>query len=400
MVPAVNVSAEVCKSQEENTLARWLEGKTAKEVYRLQLDELFANQSHFAYTPEDRGKIIEVLEKDFQESNNFFTFCRRIFSKIFSSSKKSQGRAPSLPVEIDRPLRGLPNNGNDCFLNALFQVILTGDPEIQRDLSEQYPEIRDLLQAYREGRPVSTRVLRPLLAKLSERGDVWRRGQHDPHEALARLLGGIGDQETRRITRRDSCRLPFEGYRLIEGGEENEPYERSGFQVYMPAEYLNQARSEKKQLCLKQLLDLSFDSRDEVEMNRMCECSESGAQVSLPVVAERKKMRLSRPLDYWTLQIARFQPEKISDSIDVPERLQIEGRYFSSAEDLEYELEGFIEHIGSSCRSGHYVGYVSRRDQEGRKHYYRCNDSYVEEISQAKFLLCARTAYMLHYRKV
>lgn len=78
---------------------------------------------------------------------------------------------------------------------------------------------------------------------------------------------------------------------------------------------------------------------------------------------------------------------KISTPVNVGTELTIDG--------MKHQLEGFIEHIGNSLTTGHYVVYLKR----GRD-WYRCSDSDVRAISNEDLETKLANGYIYCFRQV
>ncbi|MBS0620958.1 MAG: hypothetical protein JSS61_05830 [Verrucomicrobia bacterium] len=90
------------------------------------------------------------------------------------------------------------------------------------------------------------------------------------------------------------------------------------------------------------------------------------------------------------LRLNRFQMDgsKIGDRVDVPRYLTL------PAHTGRYALDSFIQHLGATSRSGHYIAY---KRVDGR--WYCCNDATVRAVSEADVDQALRTSYIYHYSK-
>lgn len=89
---------------------------------------------------------------------------------------------------------------------------------------------------------------------------------------------------------------------------------------------------------------------------------------------------------------AVVHPMKISDPIQMPEKLILEGRFANSQTDHAYSCDAFILHIGQGASGGHYVTYVKRNNV-----WWLCNDTEVTRVQEDEVRNAMRFAYIFHY---
>ncbi|MBX9744556.1 MAG: ubiquitin carboxyl-terminal hydrolase [Chlamydiales bacterium] len=380
-------SSLVCfANSSELKLCDWIKGKTVSEIYQSQMEYLC--KTYHTHSKQDRAVIAQLLSQDLENgraeneppapSENLLDLLNQgvitasglDFLTLDSSSQEAGPLTFTTQFNTEESsfgVRGLYNSGNDCFLNALFQVILLGDSYVQRVLSERFPLIENLIEAYKENIPLSTRMLRDLLMEIDPRG-TWLEGQHDPQEALAQLLGSFQHVLCNQFVQRAAAQRV-----------EKEPYVGEGIPLSFPL-----APPESGKISFEDLLMIYFEGD--------------------PLDSLRGQVLFDQPLENLVFFIKAFDSRgnKIHTPVEVPEMLDLAPHYFGLKQEakIAYELTDFIEHVGQTPHSGHYIAYVSRRDGQGNKRYFRCNDSVVEEIQQGQFLEKAKISYMHSFRRV
>lgn len=370
----------------ELKLCDWIKDKTVSEIYRSQMEYLC--KSYNTYSKEDRVFIARLLSQDLENggvkkdeppapskdlldlfNQGAITASGLDLLTLESSPQEASPLAFTTQFNAEEAsfgIRGLYNSGNDCFLNALFQVVLLGDSYVQRVLSERFPLIRNLIEAYHENTPLSTRMLRDLLMEIDPQG-TWAVDQHDPQEALAQLLGSFKHMLCNQLVQR-----------AVAERAEKEPYSGEGIPLSFPI-----APQESERIRFENLVTIYFEGD--------------------PLDSLRAQMSLDQPLENLVFFIKLFDSmgNKIHNPVEVPEILDVAPQYLGLKQEanIAYELTGFIEHVGQTPNSGHYIAYVSRRDSQGNKHYFQCNDSVVVEIQQDQFLEKAKVSYMHSFKK-
>ena len=96
------------------------------------------------------------------------------------------------------------------------------------------------------------------------------------------------------------------------------------------------------------------------------------------------------------LPLGRFTDAgaKITADVQGALTLEIDQAYTAGRGTLKYELVAFIEHIGSTAHSGHYVAYI----RDGQQ-WLLYNDSSVTEVTEAKMSAASCRSYLYFYRK-
>ena len=95
------------------------------------------------------------------------------------------------------------------------------------------------------------------------------------------------------------------------------------------------------------------------------------------------------------LPLGRFTDAgaKINDDVQQALTLEIDQAYTAGRGTLKYELVAFIEHIGSTAKSGHYVAYIKDGQQ-----WYLYNDSSVTKVLKETVIAESCQSYIYFYR--
>jgi hypothetical protein len=96
---------------------------------------------------------------------------------------------------------------------------------------------------------------------------------------------------------------------------------------------------------------------------------------------------------YWPQSFPQlpWTARKVETPIEIPEELAIQ----VNGEERRYRLSSFVEHLGTTTRSGHYT---ACRSMDGQKYLF--NDAHVTPVDQAQWNAHLRGAYLLCYLPV
>src|SRR5262249_27193401 len=90
------------------------------------------------------------------------------------------------------------------------------------------------------------------------------------------------------------------------------------------------------------------------------------------------------------------QTMKINDPIAITENFSLSPGFVRSGQGGDYTCDAFIQHIGSTPKGGHYVGYVKKPDNT----WWCCNDSCISSVTPKKALAALQRSYIAHYKKL
>jgi hypothetical protein len=166
---------------------------------------------------------------------------------------------------------------------------------------------------------------------------------------------------------------------------------------------------------LKELLNsFMYQTREDPDYTYKAFNPDLHKVVEYKVMAEKTMLMVDRyhqqlpPLI--PLYIKRFEYEKttgrfskISNPVELPMRYNFMHMFSPGqslkqcfqSEEFEYEMMAFIEHLGASIKSGHFVATVCRKGS-----WFRCDDDCITSLSLEQAERGSSVAYMCFYRRV
>ncbi|MDE3045864.1 MAG: ubiquitin carboxyl-terminal hydrolase [Verrucomicrobiota bacterium] len=314
------------------------------------------------------------------------------------------------------PMRGIHNTCTDCFLITVFQVFIMGDPDIQSHLNRA-PLIDQLIIKYNNNENVSIPSIRNLLELKGEKkkDSSWVLGMHDANEALLALMNVIeftSDSPLRGSLfthRQYHTPLSRDMAQHMSATEQSPTWGN----FYIPFKYDDQdvcpIPTREGKIYFADLLDSYFFRVGDAKKENKKIKNQNGVEETISLA--REVLKLESPLNSLSFALSRFHKGQklmerddagrvIDRQVEVPKILEMGPEKFQNGASARYELHGFIVHLGDGLSSGHYISCVSRLCSDGSRSYFLCNDDRIEPLSEEKFLEWAKSAYILHYRKL
>ncbi|KAL9231194.1 hypothetical protein vseg_006451 [Gypsophila vaccaria] len=304
-------------------------------------------------------------------------------------------------AELCRVGAGLYNLGNTCFLNVVMQCFTHTVPLVQVLLSLKHDAschgngefcVLCAVRCQIEGSiAYSGKIISPsnLVDNLYNISSCFHRyQQEDAHEFLQCLLDKLDSNWSKHESNDSLVKQVFGGrlvsqLRCCKCGYHSDIYEPMN-DLSLEIEDVDDLESAFK----------SFTKVENLEDTTTCDrCKEK--------VQREKQLLLDQAPAVATLHLKRFKSdgvyvEKIDKIVKYPLELDL-APYTKDAtddnEDLNYELYGFVVHVGFSSTSGHYFCYIRASPDE----WYRFDDSKVTKVSEETAL--DQEAYILFYSR-
>lgn len=265
---------------------------------------------------------------------------------------------PGQPIGVRRP-------GNNCWINAFFQLICNVkkyqeaierlDPDVDEAVAPLIAEYNKL-QSERETpstASANTQTIREWLHNSLDRPNFGRsaRTQADSWDFADHFLK-VTDQ-----------RLP--GMRVTEDGEHFEEFYTAGYAFELDPNRMAAGNTMKQHISAN-FFEMFIDDHVEIK-------------------------NLLSPPEHFTVHFLNQKPTPIRLN-DAMELTFTEEEF---GEEATYRCDGFVHHRGTSHSCGHFVAYIFR---EGS--WWLVNDTKVSQVSQDEVMRKLRTAYIVHYEKV
>lgn len=300
---------------------------------------------------------------------------------------------------------GLPNQGNDCFFNALSQVImhspmlnaflldesnlqLNKNKEVDKEAKEFYKFWRDLnLKYHLEGSsPSSKEVAKYSHSNMRKLLGFSSWAQQDSTEALKRMLNYYKPDKI-LIQHTVTDYFDIEKKKKHEKAKDCSQLNPDGTLITSDKVFWVEIPLANEDL--ETILDKTFHHpvNEKMEDKRNFRLGDD----SYYVEEIMRKTELTDLKDEIFIFAKRFQGNKtIKDSTP----LNLNGKNIFTIKEKKYQLSSFVVHIGSAG-GGHYVSYCL---VDGQWIYF--NDSSCTKIDEAAAMEAAKNMYLFNLKRV
>jgi hypothetical protein len=262
---------------------------------------------------------------------------------------------------------GLPNEGNDCWLNASLQLILHAANLENRARQVLLSSFAQMVQQYRTSQHtkeevalrIHTKELRSQLSILTGGAMATGNGQEDAVCVFDHILGGA-----------------FPLHRWVE---------------YLDGVATNHIKGDGViRLLIEHPSSFAFDKAWHQFFDAT---ADNGRRIQLFFQTPPPDLVVQLPRFYQKLNAHRtIEMGKIGEDLNIPERFSMPKEGVLTGESAAYVCDGFIEHIGSSVDEGHYVAYVKKGEQ-----WWLCNDAHIIAVASHAALAAMRRGYLYHF---
>jgi uncharacterized UBP type Zn finger protein len=300
-------------------------------------------------------------------------------------------RKKRLAARLHHPPAGVVNIGNSCYLGSVLQL-LASSARVEAYLEEQTGPVANELREKLAAVNSSKTAVNPSSFIRAICRDGFNSAQQDAHEFLLALLGLLSRTRTEKAAglagllaqhprRPFLSNSPFEGFAINEFVCPSPVHrQQPSYSVeHLQALTVYPDGQDLQALLLKDL----FNPNAVPDYRAACGCG-------FGVVRLRHAVRLPK---VFLVHISMLDSlyRKAGQSSVSPARLPLELNFPPNGQ--LYSLTGFIEHIGSSGLSGHYV--TIRRSGSV---WWCCDDQHVSELTFAQ--VASRLPYILLYESV
>ncbi len=292
---------------------------------------------------------------------------------------------PQVTLPLQQPPRAsyegvvpLENFGNDCFMNATFQVIMHDEAlrealvEIfKQNTSPTQAQFLEYVEAYKNGDSnISTYRLRSFMDPRNQ------YGQQDANEFLLRLTNQLDPKAYPHLF--TLCTTEYQCVRQAPSTDNEAP------KTYMSQVSENEfliplqlPRSSNK-INGQHLIDTALSENDHE--------GESFKEYDTTYKPTKARLKIEGTPNRLAFQLKRFTGTgKIQNTVDMPECLQINDEY--------YQLKSIIVHSGTTKSSGHYYSVINKESG-----WVKANDSSItpiQDISHER-----QNGYLYFYEKL
>lgn len=261
---------------------------------------------------------------------------------------------------------GLVNGGSDCWLNSSLQLMVNSPAYHQR--MRQIPQLADFLDTYQANRTNYQKVATNI-------------GTHEIRQFLSRETGGQIRDSYDQEDAAQFFEYLFQGPNAVHQLDQQID---GGAPALRRESLLQIDLGENPRPNFQQLFNSYFDHT--TDRGQRMQLHFQRAPSDLLVQAKRFYQYMDTS--------GALQQGKITDTIDVPERLSLPNRFVRSGEAPEYTCDGFTVHSGSSPDGGHYTCYLKRQNT-----WWYCSDTNVFEVTTHQAHNAMKHGYIFHYAK-
>jgi len=313
--------------------------------------------------------------------------------------------------------RGLPNLGNTCYLTSTLQALsatvpsrryyTSGNYNADKQLTLEFAKLMQSLWAEEHSSTCSTARLKDIIG--DKYPDFAGNGQHDAHELLLHLLGGLHDNDVRKpgnsqATSKIDDLFHFQVRSIVEFPDIckesrrlesmrclSVPVPRHVHSGEAGRELSVGAEPQSSKVHVEECLEL-FTRREDLDQRDWVWCDDTRRyERSL------KSLRIETLPECLIIHLKRFGVERVGGEVEKIETyVEAPMELYFPQHACKYHLYAVVNHHGT-LRSGHYTCHA--RVGEGmHRRWHSFNDSTVSRAHESEVV--SEAAYLLFYERV
>ena len=286
---------------------------------------------------------------------------------------------------------------NICFINAVLNLLfsVTAFREFFKKKLYKGNGNKDLLSARMQKTPICDEVssifncagaqssagaLRYLMGSLSPNFEYIKNGeQQGAPEFMEDLLTSIEKElkNSGNIEMSNTFRKLYEGHEIIQYNfmGPNSP-DGECASCHMPPDYAEKkfnifflSNDDTREYSLQQMINQNLFTPS-TPFKKYCtsdNCKDAKAKIEKPATSTRM---ISDLPDILMLMVPKFCRRGYSNDVNMHNG-------FISIQDVNFEIVGVLDHVGSSNKNGHWLTWAKLDSR-----WYKCNDDHIEEVDQ------------------
>jgi len=326
--------------------------------------------SHYKY-PEDETQIIQRLTTKYPTT-------------VDTSTAPKQQSEESRVVINNKVLKGLPNFGNSCYINAALQCIASID-EIK--LPTQNEQLDNFLNNYHKSKDAA--LTKEQMGFITKPYFYYIGQQDDSADILGRIIDKLSNKEFSKVNTKKTYKC------------ENDVNDKAGRpsieNIFSVAMYTNKKN-------IQAIIDESYKPVVLPEGSNMLELCANDQSKRGKATTETSIAYFEG--NYAIIQLKRFYTEfingayihrKINDPITVEKTITLKTNKADQTVETKFVFHSMINHSGDRLNSGHYTANVLIDNI-----LYNCNDSIItkeKEISDNTIVENSIQVYVVIYKK-
>jgi ubiquitin C-terminal hydrolase len=287
------------------------------------------------------------------------------YNNLFYQVQVDTRTAPKQQSEESRVinnkvLKGLPNFGNSCYINAALQCIASID-EIKSQ--KQNEPLHNFLDNYHQSKTAA--LTKDQMGFITQPYFDYIGQQDDSADILGRIIDNLSNEKFSKVNTQKT-------YKCENNNDVKTGRTPSIENIFSVAMYTNKKN-------IQEIINESYTPVNLPEGSNMLELCGNDRSITGKATTETSIAYFEG--NYAIIQLKRFYTEfingayihrKINDPITVEKTITLKTNNADQPADAEFEFHSMINHIGDRLNSGHYTANVLSINT-----LYNCNDSII-----------------------